>query len=302
MEYSAKGLLKPKAPYSFDRTLEFLEMFAPTQNEQTLVKGVLTKAVRINGQTIAFQIESKGSLQAPELAYTLFADKPVTPELQAAAEERIRFHLSLDDDLNPFYEIASHDPYFEPVIKELYGYHQVKFVTPFENACWAIISQRNMMAVSSKMKRALSDYFKNCIEVNGTFYSAFPDAKQVAKLGVDGLTFVIHHEPKAIGLQAVAEAFSNVDEAFLRHGPYDEVEAWLKSIHGIGDWSANFIMLRGLGRMEKAPTSSSEKRIYEAAARIYGRGQAVTADQLKKLASQYGPCQGYWAHYLRVIS
>lgn len=41
--------------------------------------------------------------------------------------EPICFFLSLDDDLHPFYALAQQDPTFEPIMQELYGYHQVKF-------------------------------------------------------------------------------------------------------------------------------------------------------------------------------
>ena len=52
---------------------------------------------------------------------------------------RLRFFLSLNDDLQPFYRIGLADPPFASVIECLYGLHQPKFLTPFELACWAIL-------------------------------------------------------------------------------------------------------------------------------------------------------------------
>jgi DNA-3-methyladenine glycosylase II len=84
---------------------------------------------------------------------------------------------------------------------------------------------------------------------------------------------------------------------FLRHGDYDEVEAWLRSIKGIGEWSAQFVMVRGLGRIDRLPI---EQRLLMAASERYQ--QTMTPDSLRKLAVRYGPWQGYWAHYLRAAS
>jgi len=64
---------------------------------------------------------------------------------------------------------------------------------------------------------------------------------------VDELAAVIRHGPKAESIVDAARAFAGMDEAFLREA----------------DWSASFVLLRGLGRMERIPRG--EKRILEAA-------------------------------------
>ncbi len=71
-----------------------------------------------------------------------------------------------------------------------------------------------------------------------------------------------------------------------------------QTIKGIGEWSATFIMVRGLGRMEYIPLT--ETRLLEAASKVYGHGKELSREELIHLAERYGPWQGYWAHYLRV--
>ena len=48
------------------------------------------------------------------------------------ALDRIRFSLSLDDDLEPFYELAEKDGSFAPIAREQRGHHHVKFPSAFE--------------------------------------------------------------------------------------------------------------------------------------------------------------------------
>jgi DNA-3-methyladenine glycosylase II len=111
---------------------------------------------------------------------------------------------------------------------------------------------------------------------------------------------VIRNQRKAEYLSAVARAFMPMDEEFLRKASYKDVEAWLREIPGIGSWSAEFILLRGLGRMERVPFT--EKRLLEAASRVYGQGEAMTRQSIQSIAQKYGSWQGYWAHYLRAAS
>ena len=270
----------------------------PTKQEQTISAHTLTKAISIDGQTIVFQLISIGTTENPQLEYTLFSAQPITEETQNAVVERMTFFLSLEDDLQPFYRIGQEDVDFSPIIELLYGYHQVKFLTPFENACWAVLTQRNPMKIAQKTKQVLIEKYGNHLEVNENVYSAFPEPIQIAVLDESELLKVIRNDQRTEYLIATARAFSEVNEEFLKTAPDEEVEAWLRNIKGIGEWSATFIMVRGLGRMEYIPLT--ETRLLEAASKVYGHGEELSPEDLNRLAERYGPWQGYWAHYLRV--
>lgn len=295
---SSSGHLHPTPPFDFAQSLDFLGLFPPTQREQSLAGQILTKALCLARQVIVFQIKSVGSIEKPQLAYTLWSEQPLTLQIERAAEDRLRFFLSLDDDLRPFYVIGQNDPNFALVIRRLYGYHQVKFLTPFENVCWAILTQRTPMGIAKKMKQALMTRYGGSLTVDGTTYWAFPEPACLVEADETDLAVLLHHARRAEYLSAAARAFAAVDETFLRTGPYDEVRAWLRRIKGIGDWSADFIRLRGLGRMEGLPVT--EKRLLEVAAKVYGQGQPLSEKAVQQLANRYGPWRGYWAHYLRI--
>jgi DNA-3-methyladenine glycosylase II len=176
----------------------------------------------------------------------------------------------------------------------------VKFLTPFECACWAILSQRNTMPIARRLKQALLERFGTALEVDGVRYAAFPDAARLADADPADLLAIVHNLRRDEYLAAVARAFSVADEAWLRGAPYDQAEAWLRSIDGIGPWSAAFVLLRGLGRVERLPIG--EKRLAMAAGRLYNGGPPLDDAGLRRVARRYGPWQGYWAHYLRVAS
>ncbi len=298
--HTETGYLTPTPPFDFGRSLDFLGFFPPMQGEQTVASRTLTKAVYVEGQITGFQLSSTGTIDAPKLEYTLFSEQPMSDSIKHAAIDRVSFFLSLDDDLRPFYQIGLDDPDFAPVIQELYGYHHVKFLTPFESACWAVLAQRNPRSIAQRMKQALAKTYGGRINVQGTTYQAFPEAAQLIDVSENELLTVVRNARKAEYLVAVIKAFHEVDEEFLRTGDYDEVEAWLRKIKGFGEWSASFVLLRGLGRMEHAPLS--EKVLLEAASRQYGYGRDLTRSEVAKFAERYGAYKGYWAHYLRVAS
>ncbi len=298
--YTENGLVTPLAPFDFAKSLDFLGFFSPTEGEQTVKEQTLTKAVYVNGQLLAFRLASEGTIDAPQLAYTLFSEQPIDDATHNATRDRISFFLSLHDDLRPFYVIGQEDSDFASIIEELYGYHQVKFLTPFENACWAVLTQRNPMNMAQKMKQSIIATYGGSITIDGTSYPAFPEAARMAHISENELISVVRNTRKAEYLMAVIKAFHDVDEDFLRIGDYDRVEAWLRGIRGFGVWSASFVMVRGLGRVEHFTVN--EKAMIAAASRLYGHGKDLTQAEVEAIAEKYGSYRGYWGHYLRVGS
>ena len=297
--HTITGALTPKAPFAFARTHSFLRGFSPTAGEQTFDIASVTKAVTVNGRAVAFEVSSAGTVEEPRLAYTLFSERPLSEAEHAAVADRIRFFLSLDDDLRPFYALGRADPSFAPVIERFYGLHHPKFLTPFEIACWAILGQRVPMRLAHRVKLALVERWGTSITLpDGETYRAFPEPEQFAAVAPYDLLAVVRNERKVDYLQAVTGFFSQVDEQFLRAGPYEEVAARLRGIRGIGEWSSHFILVRGLGRMERV--SPVDQELLKAASALYNQGQPLDAAAMSKLLDYYGSSQGYWAYYTRI--
>jgi len=294
-----EGTLRPVAPFDFDQALDFIVTFPPMHGEQVVSEKSLTRAAWASQTPVAFKLSATGTVEDPGLRYELHTDAPLSENDVAALVRRIEVYLSVYDDLSRFYELIESDPPFVAVKRELYGYHQVKFLTPFESACWTILSQRNLLGVAQHMKRTLIQEFSAGVELDGREFWPFPGARAVVQASAEDLTRLLRNRRRAEYIHGAAVAFSEVDEAFLREGSYDEVSRWLRAIPGVGAWSAALIMIRSLGRMERTPFG--DRSLMRIAGSVYGGGQPLPAEEVQRLADHYGDLQGYWAHYLRVM-
>lgn len=119
------------------------------------------------------------------------------PPLKPQSTGWTDFYLGLRDDLTEFYQLARHDPPFARVVERLYGYHQVKFPSPLELLCWAILCQRVPMPVARKMKQALVEAVGNRTTLGGKSRWAFPDAEQLAAFDEAELHRLIGNQRKA---------------------------------------------------------------------------------------------------------
>lgn len=290
-----EGTLAPRAPFDFVKTLQFVGDFTPTAGEQTVVAHTLTKAITLNGRAVAFRVRSIGSVEEPRVAYTLFSERPLTDAEHESIRDRISFFLSLDDDLQAFYATGRADARFAPVIEAMYGLHQPKFLTPFEIACWSVLAQRIPIAIAHRVKMELMKRWGTSITLPEGIYYAFPEPQQMAGVSMEELAPLIRNTRKVEYLYGVIQFFNEVDERYLRGADYDEVAARIRSIRGIGEWSAYFILVRGLGRMERTPFSGKE--LINAASHIYGR--EMTPAEIQRVVEPYGASQGYWSFYVR---
>ena len=259
----------------------------------------LMRAVGFGGQAIVFKVKSTGMIKNPRLKYNLYSERPLSAGIRDAVVDRIGFFLSLFDDLESFYRIGYGDVDFAPILQKYYGLHHVKFITPFECAAWAVLSQRYPMGAAQKVKQAIVEKFGTGLEVEGQFYRAFPEPARLVRVNEEQLMPLVRNKRRVEFLMSVSKAFSEIDERFLRTAKYDEVDGWLGKINGIGTWSSRLIMVRGLGRMEKLAV---ENRLLKAASLVYGHGKPLAQARFDQLAEKYGPWKGYWAYYLRASS
>lgn len=290
--------LRATPPFSLAQTLAFIRTFYARDYERVpareqVVGHTLRRVVSVSGVPVLFEVaEGEGGLEL-----TLYASR-LDDALIEAATDRVRFYLGLDDDLGPLYSRA--DPLFEGVVRELYGYHMLKVLTPFEAACWALVQQRTPNGFAHKTMARLAAHFGGSLEHRGKTYTAFPEAKQMLDNPQARVLEATNNTRKTERLLQLIQAFATADEAFLRAAPYAEVARWLLSIKGLGAWSVDFVMLRGLGRSERVPWTDTG--LLEAVSRVYTQGFEISPGSARELAERYGWLAGYWAHYVKTAA
>ena len=98
-------------------------------------------------------------------------------------------------------------------------------------------------------------------------------------------------------LEGLAAEFATVSEAELLAAEYDEVLKWLKSLPGLGPWSAEQVIWRGFGRVERAPWRDTGA--LGAVSAVYTPGLTLVKGAARELARHYGELQGVWLSYLK---
>lgn len=290
--------LTPTPPFDFAHTLAVLTRFQADGVHKRVGENSLTQAFYVGDGPVLVELSSTGTVARPKLRAVLSAPDALGKERVEGVLEHVEWYLSLNDDLTPFYAIARRDDAFRPVLEQLYGYHQVKFPTLFACVCWALITQRTPNSFAFRSMTKLSEALGAALTVDGVTYTTFPEP--TAFLAPDAPPLVLaatNNTRKTERLLPLARALLTEDETFLQTAPYDEVYARLKKFPGLGDWSVQYVMLRGLGRYERSPWTDTW--LLEGVSRAYTNGLSISRGDAAALAESYGWYQGLWVHYLK---
>jgi 3-methyladenine DNA glycosylase/8-oxoguanine DNA glycosylase len=216
----------------------------------------------------------------------------------AAALAALRRAWGLDDDLTPLRTAAEDDPPFAAIERRLRGFRVLRHASPAEALAWTLVRQRTPHAFARASLRRLRDGLGPVAEAHGRTWRAFPDAATLASDAArPALLAATNNVRKVDRLHAAAGTLAALDEAWLRGAPASEVARALGRAHGVGTWTVDYLMLLGLGRLERVPWSDTG--LAQAVADAYAGGLRLDGATMRSLAERYGPLQGVWAHGLK---
>jgi DNA-3-methyladenine glycosylase II len=181
--------------------------------------------------------------------------QPFNTALRAAVKAALERLLGLRIDMAEFDQFAVQDRRLRQLVYRFRGMKPPRFATVFESAINAIACQQVTLTLGIHLLNRLTAAYGVSMSNNGETMHAFPrpiDLAGVApaKLREMGFSF---QKGRAITELAQSAAEGRLDlESFA---PLSDEEAMkrLLELRGLGRWSAEYILLRGLGRTHVFP-------------------------------------------------
>jgi DNA-3-methyladenine glycosylase II len=284
----------PKGPFSLAASIRFLEGFAPAASDRQSAAN-LEMAFCVDGywDPVAVRIhEEAGAVHG-----TVHGGEALPPAVITAAVEQVERILSLDIDGRGFPDIARHDPVVARLQLRYPGLRPVCFWSPYEAAAWSVIGQRIRIVQAAAIKARITAEHGETIAVDGRIVRAFPNPAKLARLSnINGLS-----KTKVQRLRGVAEAAlgGTLGAARLRSLPRSQALEELIAIPGIGQFSAELILLRGAGDPDFAPTA--EPRLARAMAIAYDMKAPPSAADMAEISDLWKPYRTWIVLLLRIM-
>ncbi len=278
--------IEPVSPYDPRAVFGFLSRCRGEAVD--LVDGTeLRRGLEIAGLPVAVTVKAVGDVEQPRLLVRLEADH-LNDEVVSAASLQLRRLLNTDVDPAPFLEIAAKDPRLAPISLGRRGLRPTGTPTVFEAVIWAITGQHISLAIACMLKRTLVDGYGDRF----AGLTLFPTTRALATANPDdlGRRGFTRAKSRAIVNFAGAVASGTFDPEALRGKGQGEAIAALTAFPGIGRWTAEYVLARGLGDPDAFPAGDAGLR--HAVSLITG-DQAPSEQRIREFAEPYA---GWRAH------
>lgn len=242
-------LLHPVQPFRLDLTVWALRR--RSKNIIDLWDGrFYTRLLNVENQLIKVSIE-----QINENKLRVSVNQSISENTKIELSQLLEMMLGTNRIIHNFYRMAEQDLHLSSMVIEFKGLKPPRFPSIFEALVNAIACQQLSLDAGLEILNRLARYIgRNIIDHDGTFY-AFPTPADVANCSILELKKLGFSINKCKALIALSSAITS-NEAFfnnLESNTNAEIVKFLCQFKGIGRWSAEYVLLRGLGKIEIFP-------------------------------------------------
>lgn len=246
--------LETSPPYDFDLTASYATYFRGDYGTDSFRNSTFRRLLDIRNRPCLACVRSLGTLDSPLLEMELQGpalDRKVVQE----AQQQVGWLLGVDQDVTPFYERAFGDPVLAALVQGLRGLHVPQTVSVYEALVLAILGQQISSHVARTLRTLLIQTYGPSLEVSGIAYHAFPRPESLAAAGVERLRSIKVSARKAEYIVDISSraASGDLDLEGLRTSTDEQVISVLTGIRGVGSWTAQWLLIRALGRTDAFP-------------------------------------------------
>ena len=300
----AVTILGLPALFSVARTLDFLRHSSLRTPYHFVDARRVRRVVRVDGRALlvdfAFPVRGKAEVRVSVLRDAAARGgrqvewSRVVPALRRLAADV----WSLADDLRCCYRILGADPLMAPLVRQCRGLRNVRTPNLYEALAIAILNQQISVAAAEAIRRRLHAALGDRLAFAGTTYIGFPSPRRLRATSPRALRGLGLSRQKA---RYILEVADRAAAGLLEPAQFDRVSdeaavTKLMDVPGVGRWTAEIALMRGLGRRDVFP--AGDLGLIVAAQRVFGHAVRLREDEMRVLAERWMGWRTYGALYL----
>ncbi|MBI2885858.1 MAG: DNA-3-methyladenine glycosylase 2 family protein [Chloroflexi bacterium] len=293
--HTASFDLRPRPPFDFTLALRYLRT-SPSAVLEEITGREYQRALVLAGAPVLLAVSVTGNVERPALQVTL-RSREIGDETIAAARRLVQRLFSTCVDTRPLYGTAQDDPVFGALTRACYGLPLILIPDLFETLVWAILGQQVNVAFAAQCKRRLVESFGGQMVVGDHGYWLFPEPERLAEAQESELAAIQLSRQKTRYILTLARdvAEGHLDLQGLWKMPPHEAMSVLEGLLGVGRWTAEYVLMRGLGHPDVIPAADGGLR--RIIGRAYGLGRTATEQEARALAESWAGWRSYAAFY-----
>ena len=278
--------------FSFNLCLSLLKR-SPREVLHRIEEESVVKAIYVDDEIVVFRIRHQQNSLEIE-----FLTRKVSTSSKQKVSNYVREWFDLETDLKPFYSMAKKDDLLKDLVKKYFGYRIIGQPDLFESIVWAVLGQQINLQFAYTLKQRFVEQFGESIEINDQKYFLFPSPEVVAQIGADQLLPLQFSRQKAAYTIGIAKAFASgeLSKQKLTGLPLQEAKEELTKIKGIGNWTANYALMKTFRHPDAFPLEDAG--VHNAIKNLMNLKSKPSLDQVKRIYKKYKGWEAYATLYL----
>jgi DNA-3-methyladenine glycosylase II len=288
--------LAPVPPYDFDLSARIFSRGDPAI--RIYDNGVYRHALDIQGSPTLIEVRSIGTPDNPRLEVTATPGRGLLAE-DSVIQGIVASMFNIYDDLAPFYHAVREDPVMADLTRRFHGLKSPTTPTLFEALVDSIIEQQISLNVARSLQVRLIKKTGKRLKTGTTEYFCYPSPEALAGVPVTlfrecGMTVRKGEYIRELSASIVS---GDLDlDTFRGYEDTGRIIRELMEIRGIGKWTAELTIIRGIHRLDAFP--ADDVGLQRILSRFYRDGKKVTSEEARLIAAGWGAWQGLAAFYL----
>jgi DNA-3-methyladenine glycosylase II len=254
----------------------------------------------VEGHAVELEVVQLRGKEDPTLRVTARGPRLPT-ETRRAALAVLERALGLRIDLRPFYRLARRDAHLRDLADRLRGMKPPRFPSVFEAVVNGIACQQLSLTVGIILLNRLAERCGPVVGGTRDAARAFPRAEDVAALHPSQLRTLGYSRHKAHALLSLARAVERgLDLEALQEVDDATAVERLEALPGVGRWTAEYVLLRGLGRIHLFPGDDVGARTN--LARWMKLRKPLDYERVRRLSHRWDPYAGLLYFHLLLQS
>jgi DNA-3-methyladenine glycosylase II len=245
--------LTPLAPFRLDFTAWALRR-RPENQIDRWDGSTYRRVILIQGGPAEVHVCQEGSAEKPRLHVNVIGPR-VGPRTKDEVDMLLTRMLGLQVDLKPFYRMASHDSKRRELAEKYRGLKPVRFPTIFETLANAISCQQFTIAAGLQLLNRLGRLGNLAFKTEAGVVFGSPDPSDLLRLSPRAFRRLGFSRHKTRAFQELSRGIlvNRLDLESLTNLNNEDAINFLLGLRGVGRWTAEYALLRGLGRLDVFP-------------------------------------------------
>ena len=164
--------------------------------------------------------------------------------------------------------------------------------------CWCIIGQQINLTFAYTLKRRITETYGTKVEFEGKNYWAFPKPEILATLKPEDLRVFQFSQKKAEYVIEAGKQFAegHISKTVLSQLSTVEAIKKLTAVRGIGEWTANYLLMKSLRRMECI--THGDVGLFNALVKLKNFPKRPEKQQILDLFADFEGWEAYLVFYL----